>query len=131
MKYTKAKGSITLFAGMTFMLVLQCIFTILEGGRMLELRKVAALNADAGIESVFAEYCIPLWEDYHLLACDLANDAGDIDLDRITERLGGITTSNFAYGETTLLGSPRINFLRIEQDRIEYDRYTLLTDCQG
>lgn len=131
MKYTKAKGSITLFAGMTFMLVLQCIFTILEGGRMLELRKVAALNADAGIESVFAEYCIPLWEDYHLLACDLANDAGDIDLDRITECLDGITTSNFAYGETTLLSSPRINFLRIEQDRIEYDRYTLLTDCQG
>ena len=131
MNYRQVKGSITLFAGMTFMLVLQCIFTILEGGRMLELRKVATLNADAGIESVFAEYCIPLWEDYHLLACDLANDAGDVDLDRITERLGGITTSNFAYGETTLLGSPRINFLRIEQDRIEYDRYTLLTDCQG
>ena len=131
MNYRQVKGSITLFAGMTFMLVLQCIFTILEGGRMLELRKVAALNADAGIESVFAEYCVPLWEDYHLLACDLANDAGDIDLDRITERLEGITTSNFAYGETTLLGSPRINFLRMEQDRIDYDRYTLLTDCQG
>ena len=131
MKHTKAKGSITLFAGMTFMLVLQCIFTLLEGARMLELNKVATLNADAGIESVFAEYCIPLWENYHLLVCDLSNDSGEIDLEGITERLEGITTSNFAYGETTLLGSPRINFLRIEQEKIDYNSYTLLTDCQG
>lgn len=124
------KGSITLFAAMTFMLVTQCIFTLLEGARMQELSKVATLNADAGIESVFAEYCIPLWENYHLLACDMANAKGEIDLDAITRHLDELTTSDFASGET-LLGSPRINLLRLEQEQIDYNSYTLLTDCQG
>ena len=39
----KERGSITIFAAMTFMLVLQVIFPLLEGARIVESRKIAKM----------------------------------------------------------------------------------------
>lgn len=53
-----------------------------------------------------------------------------MDLDGIRDHMAEITMSNFASGKT-LLGSTRTNLLRIEQEAIDYDSYTLLTDYEG
>ena len=64
------RGSITIFATMLLMLVSQFLFTVLEAGRNLTLTNIACMNSEAVAESVFAQYCRPLWDEYHLLAYD-------------------------------------------------------------
>ena len=61
------RGSITIFATMLLMLVSQFLFTVLEAGRNLTLTNIACMNSEAVAESVFAQYCRPLWDEYHFL----------------------------------------------------------------
>ena len=57
----RRKASITVFAALSLMLVAQLLFTLLEAARHYELQKVLYMNTDTVLESVFADYCSPLW----------------------------------------------------------------------
>ena len=63
----RRKASITVFAALSLMLVAQLLFTLLEAARHYELQKVLYMNTDTVLESVFADYCSPLWETYKIL----------------------------------------------------------------
>ena len=63
----RKKASITVFAALSLMLVAQLLFTLLEAARHYELQKVLYMNTDTVLESVFADYCSPLWETYKIL----------------------------------------------------------------
>lgn len=63
----RRKASITVFAALSLMLVAQLLFTLLEAARHYELQKVLYMNTDTVLESVFADYCSPLWETYKFL----------------------------------------------------------------
>ena len=73
------RASLTLFATISIMLIAQLLFTLLEAARFAELKKIATVTADATVESLFAEYCQPLWDNYKLLAIDAANSNGLVD----------------------------------------------------
>ena len=60
-KQQKYKGSITIFAALSFMLIAQFIFTMLEVSRTIEVRKTLQMNTESVLESIFANYCSPLW----------------------------------------------------------------------
>ena len=67
----RRKASITVFAALSLMLVAQLLFTLLEAARHYELQKVLYMNTDTVLESVFADYCSPLWETYKILGVAL------------------------------------------------------------
>lgn len=81
------KGSITVFATMLLMLVSQFLFTVLEAGRNLTLTNIACMNSEAVAESVFAQYCRPLWDEYHLLAYDAGSDAMAMWISKMSSRI--------------------------------------------
>ena len=72
----KRKGSITVFAALSFMLIAQMLFTLLEVARYHEFEKVLPMNSDSVLESVFADYCSPLWEEYRILGVCAEDAAG-------------------------------------------------------
>ena len=73
-------GSITVFAALSIMLIAAVLFTFVEAGRTVQLKRVAKRNADSAMESMFARYQIPLWEKYHLLGLDGSNEMGQLAL---------------------------------------------------
>ena len=77
-KQQKYKGSITIFAALSFMLIAQFIFTMLEVSRTIEVRKTLQMNTESVLESIFANYCSPLWEEYRLLGTSVVNSDGGL-----------------------------------------------------
>lgn len=95
------RGSITIFATMLLMLVSQFLFTVLEAGRNLTLTNIACMNSEAVAESVFAQYCRPLWDEYHLLAYDAGSDAmGNVDIENVKSYMKKLTTDNFKISDS-------------------------------
>ena len=66
----KCKGSITVFAALSLLLIASFLFALLEGARVQGLNTCAELVSEVGITSLCAEYQSPLWEDYRLLFLD-------------------------------------------------------------
>lgn len=124
------RGSITVFAALTFMLVAQLIFVLAEGCRQVEMGKVAEMNTDSVAESLMAEYCVPMWEEYHLLANDVGGSGTSVDEEYMKNYLLTLTLADFAV-DTSLLGFSQGNLLRTTMKEVSFDSYTLLTDQQG
>lgn len=78
MEHRRYSGSITVFAALSMMLVAQLLFTLMEGARWMELHKVSQMNTESVLESVFADYCSPLWEEYHILGMTADNSDGEL-----------------------------------------------------
>lgn len=76
----RKKASITVFAALSLMLVAQLLFTLLEAARHYELQKVLYMNTDTVLESVFADYCSPLWETYKILGVRVDDTEGKLCL---------------------------------------------------
>ena len=67
MIYRRQQGSITIFGVLIMVLVAECLLVLLEGARLIELKKVSNLQSEVALEAAFANYCYPLWKEYHLL----------------------------------------------------------------
>lgn len=125
------KGSITVFATMLLMLVSQFLFTVLEAGRNLELKNVAKMNSEAVVESVFAQYCRPLWDEYRILTYDAGSDsAGNVDVENIKAYMKNVSADNFKTGTDGSISSGT-SVLRLSMDELDPVKYALITDDSG
>lgn len=49
----------------------------------------------------FAQYCRPLWDEYHLLAYDAGSDAmGNVDIENVKSYMKKLTTDNFKISDS-------------------------------
>lgn len=110
------KGSITIFALLSMILVMTTLFTLLEASRFQYLKRLAALQTKSALESVFANYSSYYWKYYHMLGCDY---------DQVDEALIQIGESR--YNSLT----ERSNLLLFQTNNVHVDAYTLLTDGRG
>ena len=83
----KCKGSITVFAALSMLLVASFLFALLEGARVQGLNTCAELVSEVGITSVCAEYQSPLWEEYRLLFFDGAYGTENFSEEKINSVL--------------------------------------------
>ena len=129
-KHTK-KGSITVFAAISILLIASVLFVLLEAGRYPMMEKRCQENMDAAAESVFAGYDCALWEKYHLLVRDLGALADDVDISEVEE---------LVYKVTEDCGKPRgkdvekmwtTSFLCGQPVETTVDKYMLVTDYEG
>ncbi|MDY2588850.1 MAG: DUF5702 domain-containing protein, partial [Agathobacter sp.] len=105
------------------MLIAQFLFVVLEASRYEEMKKVTEIQSRAQVESLFAEYCIPLWEQYHLLACDLDTDYIRVMLNESAEKYAFLN-------EGTILSS-NSNFVRAVLEDVGISNLELITDEDG
>lgn len=121
------KGSLTIFAVLSMMLIAAFLFTLLEAGRMYQIRTVAQRNTESVMESVFSNYECPMWENYHLLVLD----------DGLTDEQGAFTAwewfaQNLSEDNMSSGGIPGgSNHLRPAVEQVSFEEYRLLTDDNG
>lgn len=126
----KRRGSITVFAALSVMLVAQLLFTLLEAARHIEFEKVLQMNTDAVAESAFADYCSPLWDTYHLLGMTAADSSGAFSLANREAMLRNLTADNLgSKGSIAQLSG--ISLLSAEMVDLEFKPYLLMTDQNG
>lgn len=121
------RGSMTIFAALSIMLVASFLFVLLEAAHQQQLRRVAQMNTSLVVESVFSNYCSPLWEKYQILALDNGMTeeqepfvsweyyAADLSKESLSQR-------GFMRGT---------NHLRMDTKGAEFVAYRMLTDEDG
>lgn len=125
------RGSITVFATLVLMLVSQFLFTTLEAGRNIALTNIARMNSEAVAESVFAQYCRPMWDEYRLLTYDAGSDAyGNINTDEIETYIKNITSENFMISTDDAIAFGT-NLPRLSMDEVDFSQYAVMTDDNG
>ena len=121
------RGSMTVFAALSIMLVASFLFVLLEAAHQQQLHRVAQMNTSLVVESVFSNYCSPLWEKYQILALDNGMTeeqepfvsweyyAADLSKESLSQR-------GFMRGT---------NHLRMDTKGAEFVAYRMLTDEDG
>lgn len=121
----RKRGSITVFAALSFALIASVLFSLLELARVYELNAYADMTSALAIESVCAEYQPKLWEDYHLLGLDGAYGDKEFSMDRVTGVLAARISTNLAQsGDGSWI-------MGLELDGSMPQAYQLLTDSKG
>lgn len=122
------KGSITIFAALSLMLVASVLFVLLEGVRVKSGEVLAQQNTEAVVESLFSQYEIPLWENYHLLARFVPEQEGNLALGELEQEAAALTQINM-NPEGILLW--KNHMIRMKPVRMAFLSYSLLTDDRG
>lgn len=119
------RGSLTVFAALTFMLIASFLTALLEAGRMYELEAYADISSALAVESVCAEYQPVLWEDFHMLGLDGAYGGENFSMDYVTAVLLQRIRTNLNQGGN---GSAVMALSPAMAETVEYQ---LLTDGDG
>ena len=117
----------TVFATISLMLVAAFLLVLLEGARVKEMRKIARMNTDSVIESVFAEYQRPLWDMYHILAFDSGQKDNQAPFSKWEWYVKEISEDNVSP-KNRQSGN---NYLAMGVESVDFENYRLLTDEEG
>lgn len=79
---SRKTGSITIYMSLLLMVVASLLFTLLEVSRYLALETTAVINSQSVTESMFAEYHIPAYQNYHLFLMDSSYGSGQLLLSK-------------------------------------------------
>lgn len=126
----RRRGSITVFAALSLMLVAQLIFTLLEAARQTEQKKVLQMNTDAVLESVFADYVSPLWENYRLLGFRAENSENELSMNNCEAEIRSISCANLT-GRGERSASAGNSLFTADLTDAELSSYLLMTDQEG
>ena len=121
------QGTMTVFMGMTILMLLSIFFSLLEVVHYISLREKSAMLSKIGIESMFADYCRPLWDEYGVLAIDGGYGGEILDLCMATDRMESCLADNADVSKFSHGG----NHLTLAVDACGIESYGLLTDDAG
>ncbi len=123
----KCEGSMTVFAALSIMLVASFLFVLLEATHQQQLCRVAQMNTSLVVESVFSNYCSPLWEKYQILALDngmTEEQEPFVSWEYYAADLSKKNLSKSGFMRGT-------NHLRMDTKGAEFVAYRMLTDEDG
>lgn len=125
----RKKGEITAFLSLTFFLVLAIVGTVIEGARI-NISKVYTERAlKTAVDSVFTEYCKPLYDNYHLFFLEKDNLSGEDGRTRVEDKVKDYMKYTF-QPETQIL-HPDHSFFNISTDHVEAKDYVTAIDMEG
>lgn len=125
----KAKASITIFSALSLMLVAAVTFSLLEAARVQEVRKVARMNSNAAVESVFAEYNTPLYKKYNLLGYWAGSAKGRMSMAGTEVKLEDYSNESYGIKPLFILKNP-IDLIHMKT-KANVNGYSLITDDNG
>lgn len=121
------RGSMTVLAALSIMLVASFLFVLLEAAHQQQLRRVAQMNTSLVVESVFSNYCSPLWEKYQILALD--NGMTDEQEPFVSWEYYAADLSKESLSQRGFMRGA--NHLRMDTKCAEFVAYRMLTDEDG
>jgi hypothetical protein len=122
-----AKGSLTIFAVLSIVLIAAFLFVLLEAGRTQQIRKVAQMNTESVLESVFANYERSMWENYQLLVLDNGSTEEQGAFAAWEWYVKTLSEENVSVGG----GNYGNNYLKMGVEDVRFEEYRLITDDDG
>lgn len=121
----RCKGSVTVFAALSLMLITSFLFALLEAGRVHMLEAYTDMTSELALESVCAEYQPALWEEYHLLCLDGAYGGETFSMEYVDNILRQRIDENLSREDV------RGTLFAAKAAKVEAEEYQLLTDEEG
>ncbi len=128
MKNRKA-GSITVFLSLMLMVIGSLLFTLLEGSHYIMLGMMSKLNSQIVTESMFAEYNVPAYQNYHLFMMDSGYGSGQLMLSKVNAAMQKLGQENL---NPAISGFGRYsNFLQMNVTDSNVTGYELASDADS
>ncbi len=108
------------------MVIASLLFTLLESSRYIMLGMMAVINSQSVTESMFAEYNIPAYQNYHLFMMDSSYGTGELMLSKIHANMQKLGQENL---NPTINGFGKYSsFLQMDMIQSSIVQYELATD---
>ena len=91
---TRVSVSITILLSLMLLLVSSLLFSLLELSRFYALAMMRDLVSQTMVESLFAEYHIPAYKNYHLLMLDAGYGEGKLSISHMNQKMQKIGQEN-------------------------------------
>ncbi len=124
-KKAHLKGSVTVYMALCLLIMLSLVLTLLEGARVRGAKLDAHLAAQAGADSVFAEYQRELLDIYDIFGLDASYGASNFDICVPADRMEKFITDNLSGQQDAVSLFPQV------LSGVEISSYELLTDESG
>ena len=111
-------GEITAFLSLIFLLILSLVGTSLESARVNVGKSFADRSLQNAMESLYTEYCRPLWEDYHLFFLE-GEESEDKDKDYLRNTMYEYMESAYEEEQGILSIVPSMNLLEMEIRKLD------------
>lgn len=123
----KYRASITVFMGMTIMMIMSIFFSLLEVVHYTQVKLNCVTISKMAQESMFADYCRPMWEEYGLLGIDSGYGGSSVDVAMSCDRMNEYLLENSSIPERAA-GVNHLTCYPLETVMVEYG---LMTDDDG
>ena len=120
-------GEITAFLSLIFLLILSLVGTTLESARVNVGKSFADRSLQNAMESLYTEYCIPLWDEYHLFFLEGEESEGK-DEDYLRNTI--YDYMDFTYNEEQGI-LPSMNLLEMEIRKMDIVDIIRADDYEG
>ncbi len=127
----KENGYLTVFLSLCIAVVLSLCLTLIDGARRGGAALEASCAADAGIQSVLAEYHRQLLEQYNLFAIDSSYGTETPGASNTEIRLIYYLDKNLTSADGPLLSSGCRDLLKLRLDGVKMTEMSILTDEEG
>lgn len=123
-------GSVTVFAALSFMLIVSVVCVLIEGARMQGARVMVATASNMALDSIFADYERELLDKYGVFLFDGANEGDELDKEYLSTKLKKVIESNLDM-DGGLIFTEGTDFYSITIDDVSVDRTVTATDAGG
>ncbi len=123
MNRKKVNGSISVFLAVTITLIMSFCLVLIESARENTLLLKADVVMNAGVQSVMAEFSVPLWEKYDLLYVDSRYGEKSTDYTLVKNHFRKYIDKNLELGNQGWLG--------LEYKGVQISDVLLATDFYG
>lgn len=130
-KQAALRGSVTVFASLTLLLVASFLLTLLEAARVKGLDAYSRMQRTNAMESVFSGYDRELFERYGIFLLDGSYGSGELQLSQINGRLLAVSQQNLRPAIPMQEWRNVQNFYQMDVADASVTGYLLATDQDG
>lgn len=127
----RLRGSITVFAGLSLLLVSSFLLALLEAARVQGLEAYSVMQRTNALESVFSEYDRELFERYGIFLLDGGYGSGALQVGELSAGLQEYSQKNLRPALPTLSLSASQNFYQMDVSEASVNSFLLATDADG
>lgn len=125
------RGSITVFASLSLLLVASFLLALLEAARLEGLQSYAAMNRANALESVLSGYNRELFGEYGIFLLDAGYGSSSVNLSRINGQLQEVSQKNLRSAVPDMRVMDTVNFYQMNVSDASVTHYLLATDYNG
>lgn len=112
-------GSITVFLSLILLIILSVVFTTIEAARVNGGRMMGSRTFSTAVNSIFAEYYTPLFDEYHIFALDSGYGMKDTNMEVLINKLNESMEYSFEPTQNLEVEIPWIKPYQLYQFNIE------------